>query len=132
MLTRYTNESRLSSRGHNSQSKLMLRNNQTVRNGTSTCLCKNNTIFQIFLFSRFLPPTYAGHFGQAVAGICDERQSGKTTTLFQSLFFVFRISFMANYRDKYYDYIVKWCSAVARNCCVSLDIALMLPLTCTL
>ena len=45
-----------------------------------------------------------------------------------SLFFVFTftISFLPNYRVKYYDYIGKWCSGIKCIWCpgVSLDIAL--------
>ena len=33
--------------------------------GISTCGCNNNTIFQKELFSRFLPPTYAGYVSLA-------------------------------------------------------------------
>ena len=47
-------------------------------------------------------------------------------TLLNSLFFVFKISLLPNYHVKYYDYIVKWCSTVACNRCVSLDIGLII------
>ena len=42
----------------------------------------------------------------------DTCQSGEMVTLLNSLSFVFNISFLPrpNYRVKYYDYIVKWCS----------------------
>ena len=46
--------------------------------------------------------------------------------LLNSLFFVFKISFLPKYRVIYYDYIVKWCSG---NWCVSLDISQMLALS---
>ena len=42
---------------------------------------------------------------------------------------MFKISFLPKYRVKYYDYIVKWCSGVTCECCVSLDIALTLALS---
>ena len=63
--------------------------------------------------------------------ISDACQSGKAVTLLNSLFFVFRILFLCNYRVKYYDYIVKWCSGIAYNWCVSLDIGLVSPLRCS-
>ena len=39
-----------------------------------------------------------------------------------------KLSLLPDNRDKYYDYIVKWCSGVAGNCCESLDIGLILAL----
>ena len=45
-----------------------------------------------------------------------------------SLFFVFKMSSLPKYRVMYYDYIVKWCSGIKCNWCVSLDIAKMLSL----
>ena len=42
--------------------------------------------------------------------------------LLNSLSFVFKISFLPKYRVIYYDYIVKWCSGIKCNWCVSLDI----------
>ena len=59
-------------------------------------------------------------------GLGDACQSGNMSILLNSLFFVFKISFLPNYCVKYYDYIVKWYSGVACNWCVSLDIALIL------
>ena len=56
---------------------------------------------------------------------------GKMVTLLDSLFFVFTILFLPNYSVNYYDYIVKWCSGVACNWCVSLDIALILAIKLT-
>ena len=55
----------------------------------------------------------------------DAGQGGEMASLFNLLFFVFNISFLPNYRDKYYDFIVKWCNGAACNC-ISLDIALIL------
>ena len=50
-------------------------------------------------------------------------------TTVELLFFVFEISLeLPNYRVKYYDYIVKWCSGLACNWCVSLDISIILAL----
>ena len=40
-----------------------------------------------------------------------------------SLSFAFTNSFLPKYRVKYYDYIVKWCSGILCNWCVSMDIA---------
>ena len=69
-------------------SKLKLCNNQT-----STCGCNNNTIFPKDLFSRFVLSTYAGHVDLAAASHWgDACQSGKMATLFNSLFFVLKIS----------------------------------------
>ena len=67
------------------------------------------------LFSCFLPLTYARHVSLAVGSLGDACQSGKMATLLNSLFFMFKILFLPNYRVKYYDYIVKWCSGVACN-----------------
>ena len=42
----------------------------TKLDGTSTCRCSNNTIFSdraTFVFSSFLPSTYAGHVNPAAA-----------------------------------------------------------------
>ena len=44
-------------------------------------------------------------------------------------FCIFNISFLHNHRVKYDDYIVKWCSGVACNWCVSLYIGLTLALS---
>ena len=49
--------------------------------------------------------------------------------LLDSLFFVFKISFLPKYRVIYYEYIVKWCSLINCNGRVSLDIAYILALT---
>ena len=46
--------------------------------------------------------------------------------LLNSLFFVFNISFLPKYRVKYNNYIVKWCSGIYCNWCVSLDISVSL------
>ena len=110
----------LPSHRHNSPSKLNLRNNQTVRN---VCGCNNNAIFSertIFTF-----PTgdlyRAGTLVWQRRSLHDSCQSGKMAALLNSLFFVFKISFLPKYRVKYYDYIVKWCSGIECNWCVSLD-----------
>ena len=58
-------------------------------------------------------------------------QSGKMAALLNSLFFVFKISFLPKYRVKYYDYIVNRVSLINYNWCVSLDISQMLALTPT-
>ena len=46
--------------------------------------------------------------------------------LFNYLFFIFKILLLSNYFVKYCDYIVKWCSGIACNWCVSLDIVIIL------
>ena len=56
-------------------------------------------------------------------------QTGNMAALLNSLFFVFKIPFLPKYRVIYYDYIVKWCSGIQCNWCVSLDIAYILALT---
>ena len=56
----------------------------------------------------------------------DACQSGEMVTLFNTLSFVFKISFLPNYSVKHYDYIVKWSSGIACNWCVLLDTALVL------
>ena len=86
----------------------------TKLHGTSRCGCNNNAMFSgraIFTF-----PTI---------DVCRARSPGIGEALLNSLFFVFKISFLPNYCVKYYEYIVKWCSGVACNWCVSLDIALI-------
>ena len=93
----YTNAAFLSSHRHNLSSKLKLRNNQAV--GTSTCVCNNNTIFQ----------------KEPCLG--DACQSGNMTD--DTVEFI--ISRIFNYRVNYYDSIVKWCSGVAHNWSISLD-----------
>ena len=55
-------------------------------------------------------------------GLGDACQSGSMATLLNSLFFVFKILLLPNYRVKYCDHIVKWCSGVACNWRVSIDI----------
>ena len=57
----------LSLRRYNLPSKFRLRNNQTVRNGTSTADATIMRYFQTELFSRFLPLPYAGHVNLAAA-----------------------------------------------------------------
>ena len=42
--------------------------------------------------------------------------------MLNSLFFAFTNSFLPKYRVKYYDYIIKWCSGIYCNWCVSMDI----------
>ena len=58
----------------------------------------------------------------------DACKSGKLLTLLNSLFFVFKIALLPKYRVNYYDYIIKMCSGVACNWCVSLDSGLILVL----
>ena len=57
------------------------------------------------------------------SGVGDPRKSNEMATLLNSLLFVFTFSFMPTDRVKYYDYIVKWCSLISCNWCVSLNIA---------
>ena len=58
---------------------------------------------------------------QSIGGAC---QSSKMAALLNSLSFVFKYVFLPTY-----DYIVKWCSGIQCNWCVSLDIAYILALT---
>ena len=44
------------------------------------------------------------------------------------IIFLFKILFLPNHCVNYYDYIAKWCSGVACNLCVLLDIGLILVL----
>ena len=60
----------------------------------------------------------------------DACQSGSMATLLNSLFFVFKISLLPRYRVKYYDHIVKWCSGVACNWRVSMDIFALTVVFC--
>ena len=53
-------------------------------------------------------------------------------TLLNSLFFVFKISFLLKYCVKYYADIEKWCSVIYCNWRASLDIANMLAVTSVL
>ena len=75
------------------------RNNQTV--GTSTCGCNSNTIFseiKIFTFPTIAPCMLICQ--QVSLGYACE--SRKMAALLNSLFFVFKISFLPKYRIKYY------------------------------
>ena len=60
------------------------------------------------------------------SGLGDACQSAKMAPLLNSLFFPC-LKFRCCVR--YYDYIVKWCSGIVCNWCVSLDIALILALS---
>ena len=53
----------------------------------------------------------------------DSCQSGKMAALLNSLFFMFKITFLPKCRVDYYDYVVKWCSVISCNWGVSLDIS---------
>ena len=71
----------------------------------------------------------AGTLAWQQPGLGDACQNGKMAILLNALLFLFRISLLFDYRVKYYDYIiVEWCSGVACNWYVSLDIALVLAL----
>ena len=78
--------------------------------GTSTCRCNNNAIFSdraIFKFPVVYlcrPRSHAGHVNLAVGSIGSSCQTVKMTALLNSLFFVFKISFLIKYRVIYYDY----------------------------
>ena len=50
-----------------------------------------------------------------------KRQDGDTVKII--ILFLFNISFLPNYRVKDYDYVVKCCSGMTCNWCVSLGIA---------
>ena len=97
----------------------------TKRYETSACGCNNNTIVQKVLFSRFLPSTYAGQVSLAEVRLGDPFKSSEMATQLNSLSLMFTILFLPKYRVtvKYYEYIVKWCSGISCNWCVSLDIA---------
>ena len=64
--------------------------------------------FQRELFSRFLllPLNWPR---RSIGSGC---QSSEMAALLNSLSFVFKNLFLPNYRVKYYDYIVKWCSGI--------------------
>ena len=79
-----------------------------------------NSYFHVS-YGRLVP----GMLAREHPGLGDACQSDEMATLLNSLFFVFNIFFLPNYRVKYYDYIVKWCRGAACNWCVSLDIASM-------
>ena len=73
--------------------------------------------FQTELFSRFLPSassflpsTYAGHVNMAARSLGSSCQTGNMAALLNSLFFVFKMSFLPKFRIIYYDYIVYWYS----------------------
>ena len=80
--------------------------------GTSTCGCSNNTIFQKYICSRFLPSRNAEHI--SLAAIRPRRciTCDNMATQLNSIFFVFIISLLHNYRVKYDDYSVKWRSGI--------------------
>ena len=70
-------------------------------------------------------PTTLNWPRQSLGGAC---QSSKMAALLNSLSFAFKNSFLPKYRAKYYDYIVKWCSGIHGNWCVSMDISYILAL----
>ena len=80
-----------------------------------------SSLLQLETVCRLMPDMLAW----TLLGLGDGYQSGKMATLLNALFSVFKISFLPNYRVKYYVYLVKWCSGAACNWCVSLDIALI-------
>ena len=115
----YKNAAFLSSRRHNSPSKLMLRNNQTVTNSWLHVDAPIIRSFQKELFSFFLPVSYAGHVGLAAAKpwwFMSKWKDGSTVEFI--MFIVFKISFLPKYRVNYYDYIVNWRSLINCNWCV--------------
>ena len=57
------------------------------------------------------------------------RRDGDTV---EFIIFRFEISFLPKCCVKYYDYVVKWCSGVACNWCISLDIPFILALKTTM
>ena len=76
--------------------------------GTSTCGWNNNTIFSEWAILTF--PTVRrvpGTLAWQRPSLGDSCQNGKMATLLNSLFFMFKISFLPKYRVKHYDYIVK-------------------------
>ena len=72
--------------------------------GTSTCGCNNNTIFSERTIFTFPTSVHAGTLAWHRRSLDDSCQSGKMAALLNSLFFVFKISFLPKYRVKYYDY----------------------------
>ena len=77
-------------------------------------------------FLVFLPSAYAENVG--LASETHAKVAIRRPWL-NSLFVVFKMSFLPKYDAKHYDYIVKLCSGVACNSRASLDIALILALT---
>ena len=84
--------------------------------GTSTCRCNNNAMFterereSYFQVScRLRMPATLIWPQRSLNSSC---QTGNMAALLNSLFFVFKISFLPKYRVIYYDYIVKWCSGI--------------------
>ena len=63
---------------------------------------------------------------QSIGGAC---QSSEMAALLNSLSFMFKYVFLPTYRVKHYGHIVKWCSGIQCDWCVSLDIAYILALT---
>ena len=84
----------------------------TKLHGTSTCGRNNNAIFSDSYFHvsyhERMPATLIWP-QQSLGGSC---QKGKMAALLNSLFFVFKISFLPKYRVMYNDYIVKWWSGI--------------------
>ena len=91
---------------------------------TLECGCNNNTTFQNELFSRFLPSTYVAWQRRSLG---DAAKLARWRHRYSS-FFVFKTSLLRNYRFKYNDYVVKWCSGIACAWCASLDIAYIVAL----
>ena len=84
----------------------------TKLHGKSTCRCHNNTIFSDSYFQvscRLRMPVTLIWLWRSLGSSC---QTGRMAALLNSLFFLFKISFLPKYRVIYYDYIVKWCSGI--------------------
>ena len=72
-----------------------------------------------------MPATLIGT-PQSIAGGC---QNSEMAALLKSLSLAFTNSFLPKYRVKYYDYIIKWCSGIQCDWCVSMDIDYIFALT---
>ena len=90
----------------------------TERYGTSTCDLFRHTNFHVS-YSRRMPATLNWP-RQSICGGC---QSSEMAAPLNSLSFALQNRFCRSTVSNNYDYIVKWCSGISCNWCVSLDIS---------
>ena len=75
---------------------------------------------------------YAAHVSLAASRPWSGMPKWQYGDIVDLIVFVFKISFLPNYRVNYYDYIIKWCFGMQCNWCVSLHISESLALSYTL
>ena len=87
----------------------------TNLHGTSTCRFSMQQKCDLFRQSYFQVSCRLRMLATLIwprRSIGSSCQTANMAALLNSLFFVFKISFLPKYRVIYYDYIVKWCSGI--------------------